>query len=115
MLMRSLPGICRPAARRLTACNAAAMLVPARSVSSNGTGTYQKTQFCEADPTKPKLVLAYSGGLDTSCQLRYLSKEMGFEVVAYIADLGQVQRGTSSVGFPRNIFLGFHSTTAALA
>jgi argininosuccinate synthase len=60
-------------------------------------------------------VLAYSGGLDTSCQLRYLSKEMGFEVVAYIADLGQVQRGTSSVGFPRNIFLGFHSTTAALA
>ena len=48
MLMRSLPGICRPAARRLTACNAAAMLVPARSVSSNGTGTYQKTQFREA-------------------------------------------------------------------
>ena len=34
-------------------------------------------------------MLAYSGGLDTSCQLRYLSQEMGFEVVAYIADLGQ--------------------------
>ena len=58
-------------------------------MSSNGTGTYQKTQFREPDPSKPTLVLAYSGGLDTSCQLRYLSNEMGFNVVAYIADLGQ--------------------------
>jgi len=35
------------------------------------------------------MVLAYSGGLDTSCQLSWLAKEKGFEVCAYIADLGQ--------------------------
>jgi len=33
--------------------------------------------------------MAYSGGLDTSCQLAWLTKEKGFEVCAYIADLGQ--------------------------
>lgn len=51
--------------------------------------TFSKTSFYEPDPNKPKLVLAYSGGLDTSCQLNYLVKEKGFEVCAYIADLGQ--------------------------
>ena len=30
--------------------------------------------FREPDPSKPKLVLAYSGGLDTSCQLSWLAK-----------------------------------------
>ena len=34
-------------------------------------------------------VLAYSGGLDTSTQLAYLAHEKGYEVCAYIADLGQ--------------------------
>lgn len=36
----------------------------------------------------PKLVLAYSGGLDTSIILHWLIAE-GYEVYAYIADLGQ--------------------------
>ena len=27
------------------------------------------TRFREPDPSKPKIVLAYSGGLDTSCQV----------------------------------------------
>jgi len=35
-----------------------------------------------------KIVLAYSGGLDTSCVVRWL-KEQGFQVVCFIADLGQ--------------------------
>ncbi|MEW6035211.1 MAG: argininosuccinate synthase [Candidatus Micrarchaeota archaeon] len=37
---------------------------------------------------KGKVVLAYSGGLDTSCILKWLV-EKGYDVVAYIADVGQ--------------------------
>jgi argininosuccinate synthase len=36
-----------------------------------------------------KVVLAYSGGLDTSVILRWLKEEYGCEVVAFCADLGQ--------------------------
>jgi argininosuccinate synthase len=36
-----------------------------------------------------KVVLAYSGGLDTSVILRWLKEEYGSEVVAFCADLGQ--------------------------
>ncbi len=36
-----------------------------------------------------KVVLAYSGGLDTSVILRWISEEYGAEVVAYTADVGQ--------------------------
>ncbi|GIW46493.1 MAG: argininosuccinate synthase [Deltaproteobacteria bacterium] len=36
-----------------------------------------------------KIVLAYSGGLDTSVILRWLIEEYGAEVVAFVADLGQ--------------------------
>ena len=35
-----------------------------------------------------KIVLAYSGGLDTSCAIKWL-KDKGFEVICFIADLGQ--------------------------
>ncbi len=37
---------------------------------------------------KNKVVLAYSGGLDTSVILKWLT-EKGYEVIAYIADVGQ--------------------------
>jgi len=37
---------------------------------------------------KPKVVLAYSGGLDTSCILVWLI-EKGFDVICYLADIGQ--------------------------
>ena len=36
-----------------------------------------------------KVVLAYSGGLDTSVILQWIKDEYGAEVVAYTADVGQ--------------------------
>ena len=36
-----------------------------------------------------KVVLAYSGGLDTSIILKWLQTEMDAEVVTFTADLGQ--------------------------
>src|SRR5437660_4566948 len=36
-----------------------------------------------------RVVLAYSGGLDTSVAVRWLGEEMGVEVVALVADVGQ--------------------------
>ena len=38
---------------------------------------------------KKKIVLAYSGGLDTSVILHWLKAEYNADVIAYIADLGQ--------------------------
>ena len=40
-------------------------------------------------PTPKKVVLAYSGGLDTSIILKWLQTEFGCEVVTFTADLGQ--------------------------
>ena len=36
-----------------------------------------------------KIVLAYSGGLDTSVMLRWIRERYGCEVVCYCADVGQ--------------------------
>ncbi len=38
---------------------------------------------------KPKVVLAYSGGLDTSVTAGWLGRERGFDVVAVLVDVGQ--------------------------
>ena len=38
---------------------------------------------------KKKIVLAYSGGLDTSIILKWLQTERGYDVVAFTADIGQ--------------------------
>ena len=43
-------------------------------------------------PAPKKVVLAYSGGLDTSIILKWLQNEYGCEVVTFTADLGQVRR-----------------------
>ena len=40
-------------------------------------------------PAPKKVVLAYSGGLDTSIILKWLQTEYGAEVVTFTADLGQ--------------------------
>ncbi|MEL6477412.1 MAG: argininosuccinate synthase [Pseudomonadota bacterium] len=42
-----------------------------------------------AKPSPKKVVLAYSGGLDTSIILKWLQVEYGCEVVTFTADLGQ--------------------------
>src|SRR5512133_2569003 len=39
---------------------------------------------------KEKIVLAYSGGLDTSVILKWLI-DKGYDVIAYIADVGQAE------------------------
>ena len=44
-----------------------------------------------ADRKIRKIVLAYSGGLDTSVILRWLIEQYGCEVVAFCADLGQAE------------------------
>ena len=38
-----------------------------------------------------KVVLAYSGGLDTSVILKWLKNEYGCEVIAFTADVGQAE------------------------
>jgi hypothetical protein len=40
-----------------------------------------------------KVVLAYSGGLDTSVILKWLQETYDCEVVTFTADLGQVRKG----------------------
>jgi argininosuccinate synthase len=42
-----------------------------------------------ARPSAKKVVLAYSGGLDTSIILKWLQTEYGAEVITFTADLGQ--------------------------
>src|SRR4028119_1784602 len=61
---------------------------------------------------KLKVVLAYSGGLDTSIILRWLQTEMQAEVVTFTADLGQgeevepARRKAELLGIkPENIFI----------
>ena len=39
--------------------------------------------------SKKKIVLAYSGGLDTSIILKWLQENYNTEVICYTADVGQ--------------------------
>ena len=39
--------------------------------------------------SKKKIVLAYSGGLDTSVILKWLQENFNAEVITYTADIGQ--------------------------
>ena len=43
--------------------------------------------------TRPRLVLAYSGGLDTSVAIRWLAEEKGYDIIALAIDVGQAQPG----------------------
>jgi argininosuccinate synthase len=63
-------------------------------------------------PPPRKVVLAYSGGLDTSIILKWLQTEYGAEVVTFTADLGQgeevepARRKAELLGIrPENIFI----------
>src|SRR5258705_5148651 len=48
-----------------------------------------RVEGCVATKNIKKVVLAYSGGLDTSVILKWLQTEYGCEVVTFTADLGQ--------------------------
>ncbi len=48
-------------------------------------------------PPPKKVVLAYSGGLDTSIILKWLQTEYRAEVVTFTADLGQGEEVTDEV------------------
>jgi argininosuccinate synthase len=63
-------------------------------------------------PPPKKVVLAYSGGLDTSIILKWLASEYGAEIVTFTADLGQgeevapARRKAEMLGIrPENIFI----------
>ncbi|SFS33545.1 argininosuccinate synthase [Brevundimonas viscosa] len=63
-------------------------------------------------PAPKKVVLAYSGGLDTSIILKWLQTEYGAEVITFTADLGQGEELTPArekalkLGIkPENIFI----------
>jgi argininosuccinate synthase len=65
-----------------------------------------------ADKPVKKVVLAYSGGLDTSIILKWLQTEYGAEVVTFTADLGQgeelapARKKAEMLGIkPENIFV----------
>jgi hypothetical protein len=65
-----------------------------------------------APSTVKKVVLAYSGGLDTSVILKWLQTEYGAEVVTFTADLGQgeeiepARKKAELLGIkPENIFI----------
>jgi argininosuccinate synthase len=46
--------------------------------------------------TKPKLILAYSGGLDTSVILKWLT-DKGYDVIAFCANVGQYEEDFAAV------------------
>ena len=46
---------------------------------------------------KDKVVVAYSGGLDTSCCIKWLQDEMNLDVIAVVGDVGQEHDGLEKV------------------
>ena len=48
---------------------------------------------------KKKIVLAYSGGLDTSIILKWLQENYNAEIIAYTADIGQEMNRKKIMGF----------------
>src|SRR5688572_25066049 len=47
--------------------------------------------FCRWSPSMPEtIVLAYSGGLDTSVATKWLQEERGYDVVCLMVDLGRL-------------------------
>jgi len=71
----------------------------------NGFGLWERRNKGMHIMSSPKkVVLAYSGGLDTSIILKWLQEEKGCEVVTFTADLGQGGRKAESAGV-KEIFI----------
>ena len=51
-----------------------------------------------------KVVLAYSGGLDTSVIVRWLQETYACDVVTFTADLGQGEDEGASLGGERDLY-----------
>src|SRR5512147_798625 len=71
---------------------APASLVTGPTGRNESTPIFQETEMSEAKKTAPKVkkvVLAYSGGLDTSVILKWLQDTYNCEVVTFTADIGQ--------------------------
>ena len=64
---------------------------------------------------KNKIVLAYSGGLDTSVILKWLQTEYNADVIAYAADLGQGAELTEAkiIGMSKNAIIPIIAHTSA--
>src|SRR5690606_15092095 len=77
----------RRAGRRRVRGRAGAGAVRAR-LSPNRRSTTQD-EGTETDPMAKRVVLAYSGGLDTSVAVRWMIENLGTEVVCMSADIGQ--------------------------
>src|SRR5512135_3273834 len=44
-----------------------------------------------------KVVLAYSGGLDTSCAVKWLNEQYGLDVICFSAFIGEVKNKTKLI------------------
>ena len=55
--------------------------------------------------SKKKVVLAYSGGLDTSVILKWLQENYNAEVIAYTADIGQKLDKKKYIEMQKNLVL----------
>ena len=60
----------------------------------------QKKLVVNLMKSKKKIVLAYSGGLDTSIILKWLQENYNAEVICYTADVGQeIDRNPLAIKF----------------
>ncbi|CAG9464554.1 unnamed protein product [Pedinophyceae sp. YPF-701] len=85
---------------------------PAHRVARAGVSARRAVKVQAADPKIKKVVLAYSGGLDTSVILKWLQETYGCEVITFTADLGQgeelepARAKAAAAGVkPENIFI----------
>ena len=70
--------------------------------SSNGAADEKEIEHGNHDereqgPAKEKVVLAYSGGLDTSVCLKWLQVEKGFDVIAVCGNVGQDESDLAAI------------------
>lgn len=60
-----------------------------KKIRKNDRGKKMNKQVGTKNLKKEKIVLAYSGGLDTSVMITWLRENYNFEVIACIVDVGQ--------------------------